>query len=272
MTARSIPKSAEITMAAPENKLKRTLATGDVQMGIWLGFGSDAVAELAGGCGFDWCLVDCEHSPNDPAQAIGQLRALGPHTSAVLRVPIGEEWVLKRALDIGVQSVMVPMVETVAQAQAVVSAVRYPPQGRRGMGPSLARATGYGVVEDYVATANAQICCIVQVESAAALAAAPEIAAVDGVDCVFIGPADLSADMGYPGQADHPEVEAAIARALPAIAAAGAAPGILAFDGATAARYLSFGATFIGVGADVTTLRDALQGLAAQTRDLIAGR
>lgn len=257
-------------MAAPENKLKQALAAGEVQMGIWLAFGSDAVAEQAGACGFDWCLVDGEHSPNDPAQSIGQLRALGAQTSAVMRVPIGEDWVIKRALDLGVQSIMVPMVETVAQADAAVKAMLYPPKGVRGMGPTLARATRYGTVPDYVPTANDQICCILQVESATALAAAPEIAALDGVDCVFIGPADLSADMGYPGQADHPEVEAAIAAALPAIAEAGAAPGILAFDAATTARYLSYGATFIGVGADVTGLRDALTDLATSTRALIA--
>lgn len=259
-------------MAAPQNTLKQALSRGDVQIGIWLGFGSDAVAEQAGGCGFDWCLVDCEHSPNDPAQALSQLRALGQITSAVMRVPIGEDWVIKRALDLGVQTLMVPMVETAVQAEAVVRAMRYPPQGVRGMGPTLARAARYGLTDDYVATANDQICCIVQVESAAALAAAPDIAAIDGVDCVFIGPADLSADMGFPGQADHPEVEAAIASALPAIAAAGAAPGILAFDAKTSARYLSYGATFLGVGADVTSLRNALLGLSAQTKRLIDGR
>ncbi|WP_425090195.1 HpcH/HpaI aldolase family protein [Tropicimonas sp. S265A] len=259
-------------MAAPENKLKQALGAGEVQIGIWLAFGSAAVAEQAAGCGFDWCLVDSEHSPNDPAQAIGQLRALGDRTQAVMRVPVGEDWVIKRALDLGVQSLMVPMVETAAQAEAAVRAMRYPPEGVRGMGPTQARATRYGLVEDYVSTANAQICCIVQVESAAALAAAPEIAALEGVDCVFIGPADLSADMGYPGQADHPAVEAAIAEALPAIEAAGAAPGILAFDAETSARYLSYGARFLGVGADVTSLRDALRGLATQTRQIIGVR
>ncbi|MDJ0859038.1 MAG: aldolase/citrate lyase family protein [Dinoroseobacter sp.] len=258
-------------MAAPENELKQELAKGEVQMGIWLAFGSDAVAEQASACGFDWCLVDSEHSPNDPAQVLGQLRALGGRTNAVMRVPIGEDWVIKRALDLGVQSIMVPMVETVAQAEAAVRAMRYPPDGVRGMGPTQARATRYGTISDYVGTANAQICCILQVESAAALAAAPEIAAVDGVDCVFIGPADLSADMGFPGQADHPEVEAAIATALPAIAAAGAAPGILAFNEDAAARYLSYGAQFLGVGADVSSLRGALLRLAVNSRAMIAG-
>jgi len=259
-------------MAAPENKLKAALGRGEVQSGIWLGFGSEAVAEQAGACGFDWCLVDGEHSPNDPADAIGQLRALGPETSAVMRVPVGEEWIIKRALDLGVQSIMVPMVETAAQARDLVRAMRYPPEGVRGMGPALARATRYGVTEDYVETANAQMCTILQVESEAALASAPEIAAVDGVDCVFIGPADLSADMGYPGQTDHPEVEAVIARAIPAIAAAGAAPGILSFDAATTARYLSYGALFMGVGADVICLRDAFSALADQTRAQVATR
>lgn len=272
MSARSSAKTGVDDVAAPINTLKQALAMGKVQVGIWLAFGSEAIAEQAGRCGFDWCLIDAEHSPNDPAQAIGQLRALGPETAAVMRVPVGEDWVIKRALDLGVQSLMVPMVESAGQARQVVRAMRYPPDGVRGMGPALARATGYGVVSDYVGTANAQICCIVQVESAAALAAAPEIAAVDGVDCVFIGPADLSADMGYPGQAAHPEVEAAIARALPAIEKAGATPGVLAFDDATAARYLGYGARFLGVGADVTSLRDALTGLAARSRDIIGVR
>ncbi|MEM8580086.1 MAG: aldolase/citrate lyase family protein [Pseudomonadota bacterium] len=258
-------------MPAPQNKLKEALARGEVQIGIWLGFGSEAVAEQASACGFDWCLVDGEHSPNDPAQAIGQLRALGERTNAVMRVPIGQDWVIKRALDLGVQSLMVPMVETAAQAEAAVRAMRYAPQGVRGMGPSLARATRYGTVAEYVQTANDQICCILQIESAAALAAAPDIASVEGVDCVFIGPADLSADMGYPGQADHPEVEAAIAEAISAISQAGAAPGILAFDAAASARYLSYGARFLGVGADVTSLRDALLDLSTKTHAMIAG-
>ncbi|MDD9715516.1 HpcH/HpaI aldolase/citrate lyase family protein [Dinoroseobacter sp. PD6] len=254
-------------MAAPENQLKQALLAGDVQIGIWLGFGAPAVAELAAGCGFDWCLVDGEHSPNDPAQMIDQLRAMvGQGAMPIVRVPVGEDWVLKRALDLGVQTIMVPMVETAAQAQQIVRAMRYPPDGVRGVGAALARASGYSLDAEYVTTANAQICTIVQIESHAAVRAIPEIAAVEGVDVLFIGPADLAADMGYPGRADAPEVDAVICAALGEIARSGKVPGVLAFSETDAARFAAAGARFLGVGADVTSLSAALRGLSASSR------
>lgn len=257
-------------MAAPRNELKIALEAGQTRLGLWLGFGAPAVAELAAGCGFDWCLVDAEHAPNDPAQMIDQLRAIsGQQTQAVARVPVGEDWVLKRALDLGVQTIMVPMVETGEQAQRVARAMRYPPDGVRGVGAALARASRYSLDGDYVATANNQICTIAQIESRAAVAAIPDIAAVDGIDVLFIGPADLAANMGYPGQSDVPEVEALIAEALAAIAAAGKVPGILALESAAVARYARLGARFIGVGADVITLAAALKALAAESRAIV---
>ncbi|WP_424970275.1 HpcH/HpaI aldolase family protein [Dinoroseobacter sp. S76] len=258
-------------MAAPENGLKAALLRGETQIGLWLGFGSPTVAELAAGCGFDWCLVDGEHSPNDPGDMIAQFRALasGGNSHAIARVPVGEEWVLKRVLDLGVQTVMVPMVESAAQARQVAEAMRYPPDGVRGNGAALARASGYSLTPDYVQTANAQICTIAQIESRAAVAAIPEIAAVEGIDVLFIGPADLAADMGYTGQSGVPEVEAVMEEALAAIAAAGKVPGILSFDPEGVARYAALGARFIGVGADVTSLAGALRSLSAETRALL---
>jgi 4-hydroxy-2-oxoheptanedioate aldolase len=169
---------------------------------------------------------------------------------------------VKQALDLGVQSLLIPMIETVDQAQNMVRATRYPPDGIRGVGASLARASGYGKVEDYVATANAEICLILQVESHAALQEAGAIAALDGVDAVFIGPADLAADMGHSGNSDAPDVQAAIDACIADIRETGTAVGILAFGPVAQSRYAEQGVTFIGVGSDVTTLATGLRAIA----------
>lgn len=260
-------------MPAPVNGLKQALLAGETQMGVWLGFGAPSVAELAAGCGFDWCLVDGEHSPNDPAQMIDQLRAMvGQGAAPVVRVPSAEDWILKRALDLGVQTVMVPMVESAAQATQVVRAMRYPPDGTRGVGAALARASRYSLEADYVPTANAQICTIVQIESMAAVKAIPEIAKVEGVDVLFIGPADLAADMGYTGQAGAPAVDEVILSALSDIDRSGKVPGILTFNGPDAERFARAGARFLGVGADVTSLASAFQALSRETRAILHQR
>ena len=255
-------------MPAPENRLKAALARGEMQIGLWLGLGGPATAEIAAGAGFDWCLVDGEHSPYDITAIRNQLIAIdGQGCAPVVRVPANEDWVIKQVLDLGVQSLLIPMVDTADEARAAVRAGLYPPAGVRGMGAALARASGYNAISDYVATANEQICVMVQAESRMALDNLDAIAGTEGVDVVFIGPADLSADMGYPGQPGAPEVVAAIEDAIARIRAAGKAAGIITFDPAEFARYRDLGLTFLGVGGDLPVLATALRGLAADTRE-----
>ena len=242
-------------MPAPVNGFKAALAAGKAQIGLWVAFGSPNAAELLSHCGYDWLVIDGEHAPNDLPLMLAQLQAMqagGAHP--VVRVPVGEAWLIKQALDIGAQTILVPMVDTADQARAMVRAMRYPPDGIRGMG-SLGRAALYGLTPDYHTTANAQTCLLVQVETRAALANLAEICAVDGVDGVFIGPADLSADMGYPGNAGAPEVQAAIDDAIRRIAASGKAAGILVGGAEPGAHALALGATFVAVGHDVGLLR-----------------
>ena len=258
-------------MDLPRNKLKQALAEGRVQTGLWLGFAHPMAAEIASQAGFDWCLIDGEHGPNDVPLILSQLQAMnGCAASPVVRVPVGEEWLLKQVLDIGAQSVLVPLIDTVEHAERIVRAVRYAPSGIRGMGAGQARASGYGAVTDYVAKAGTEICLLVQAETRRAIEAVAEIAALDGIDGVFIGPADLSADMGYPGQPDAPEVVAAIEAAIPKIRAAGKAAGIITFDPAQVAHYARLGITFLGVGGDVALFANACRGLAAKARKAVA--
>lgn len=254
-------------MAAPVNGLKAALAEGRMQIGLWLGMGSTVAAEIAAGAGFDWCLVDGEHAPYDITTIRDQLVAMaGRGAQSVVRVPVGKDWVIKQVLDLGVQSLLVPMVNSADQARAMVRATRYPPGGVRGVGAALARASDYSGVSDYTTTANDQICLIVQAESRAALDNLDAIAGVEGVDAVFIGPADLSADMGFAGQPGAPEVVAAIENAIARIRKAGKAAGIITFDKAEIARYAGLGVTFLGVGGDSTVLAAALRGLAGEAR------
>lgn len=250
-------------MPAPKNSLKAALANGRMQRGVWLNLASPIATEIAAQAGFDWCLIDAEHGPNDGPLILSQLHAMsGAASTPVVRLPVADVRLVKQALDLGVQSLLIPMIETVDQAQNMVRATRYPPDGIRGVGASLARASGYGKVEDYVATANAEICLILQVESHAALQEAGAIAALDGVDAVFIGPADLAADMGHSGNSDAPDVQAAIDACIADIRETGTAVGILAFDPVAQSRYAEQGVTFIGVGSDVTTLATGLRAIA----------
>ncbi|RBI85676.1 2-keto-3-deoxy-L-rhamnonate aldolase [Rhodosalinus halophilus] len=252
-------------MPAPHNAFKAALARGETVFGCWLGFAHPYPAEIAGHAGFDWLLIDGEHAPNDLPTIAAQLQVLEPlPPHAVVRLPMGEDWAIKQVLDAGAQTLLIPLVESAEQARALVRATRYPPEGIRGMGASFARASRFSGIPDYVTTANAEICLLLQVETRAGLAALDDILAVEGVDGVFIGPADLSADMGYPGRADAPEVQAAIGDALERIRAAGRAPGILSSDDAAIARYLDHGAQFVAVGIDVTMLAAALRSRAAR--------
>ena len=249
---------------APENILKRRLAAGEYTRGCWLNLCSDTAAEVAASAGFDWVLVDAEHSPNEVTGTLAQLRAAAIHgCPAAVRVPGHDDWIAKRYLDIGAQTVMFPMVRSVAEAEACVAACLYPPEGRRGVGASLGRASGYSSFPDYPTTANGQICVVLQVETGAALDAAGDIAAVEGVDCVFIGPADLHADLGFLGTTREPSVLRRMEQAIGRIREAGAAAGMLEFDLAHEAQWRDAGVTMMAVGSDMTAM---IQGLRATAR------
>lgn len=213
----------------------------------------------------DWTLIDMEHSPNGLESVLSQLQAVAAYPIVpVVRVPVGDPVVLKQVLDLGAQNILVPMVCSSAQAQEIVEAVHYPPRGRRGVGSALARSARWNRVPDYLQRADTHVSLFVQIETAEGVAAAAEIAAVDGVDGVFVGPSDLAASMGLLGQPSHPDVEAAVLRAFSAAAAAGKPVGVNAFDAAVAGRYLAAGASFILVGADVSLLARGSEALAEQ--------
>ncbi|WP_068299984.1 aldolase/citrate lyase family protein [Pararhodobacter sp. CCB-MM2] len=252
-------------MEIETNKFKAALAAGETQIGCWVGLADDYAAEIAGEAGFDWLLIDGEHAPNDMRSMRRQLSALGRSSAhPVIRLPQGEVWMVKQALDIGAQSILVPMVESGEQAALLSRAMRYPPEGLRGVGAALARASRFSGIVDYVNKADAEVCLLVQVENKAGLAALDDILAVEGVDGVFIGPADLSADMGFRGKADAPEVLAAIADAIRRIRAAGKAAGILTSNEAQAREWMDMGVNFCAVGIDVLVLANGLRALAAK--------
>ncbi len=250
---------------SPGNPFKTALARGQQQIGLWQSLASPYSAEICATAGFDWLLIDGEHSPNDLRSMLACLQALAgyPGTHPVVRVVQGEPAAIKQVLDIGAMTVLVPMVDSAEQAAAMVRAMRYPPQGMRGVGASAARASRWGQRADYIQQANDEVCLLVQAETVAALGQLEAICAVDGVDGVFIGPADLAASMGHPGNANHPEVQAAIDDAIRRITASGKAAGTLTSDAAQARRFLALGARFVAVGLDALLLAHAARRLAA---------
>ncbi len=252
-------------MPAPVNSFKKKIARGDVQIGCWAGMADAYATEMTASAGFDWVLIDGEHAPNDLRSITRQLQVVQASPShAVVRLPIGSDWMIKQVLDAGAQSLLIPMVESADQAREMVAACRYPPEGIRGVGAALARSSRFSAIPDYLQTANAQICLLVQVESKAAIAALDDILAVEGVDGVFIGPSDLAADMGYLGNPDAPEVRTVIADTLKRIRAAGKAAGILATSDEFIDASLADGANFVAVGVDVVVFAKSLRGLAAK--------
>lgn len=252
-------------MPAPMNQFKQKLLAGQQQIGFWLGMGSPNAAEIAGGAGFDWLLIDAEHGPNDITSLISQMHALqGSQSSIVIRPPVGETWMIKQILDLGCQTVLVPMVETAEQAKQLVQAMNYPPQGIRGVGAALARASHHNRISDYLQTANHQVCLLIQIEAQRGLDNLDEILSVDGIDGVFIGPADLAADMGYLGQPTAQPVQQAVRTAIEQIVAADKAAGILMAVPELVQEYLELGATFVAVGTDVTSFVKATDSLVAQ--------
>lgn len=233
--------------------------------GIWVCSGSPLVAEICAGSGMDWTLIDMEHSPNGLESVLAQLQAVAAYPiTPVVRVPAADTVTIKQVLDLGAQNLLVPMVSSAEEARHVVEAVRYPPRGRRGVGSALARSARWNRVEDYLANADAHVSLFVQVETLEGVEAAGEIAAVDGVDGVFVGPSDLAASMGLLGQQAHPDVVAAVHRAFDAVRAAGTPVGVNAFDPAAADAYAAAGASFLLVGADVAILARASEALAAR--------
>ncbi|OHV79721.1 4-hydroxy-2-oxoheptanedioate aldolase [Ensifer sp. LCM 4579] len=245
-------------MPAPKNRFKQALKEGRAQIGLWQALANPYTVEICAGAGYDWLLLDAEHAPNDVPLLVSQLQAMkGTESHAVIRPPIAETWIVKQLLDIGAQTLLIPMVDSKAMAETMVKAVRYPPHGVRGVGAALARASAFSRTADYLHTANDEVCLLLQIESLAGLKALDDIAGTEGVDGVFVGPADLAADMGFLGKPGAPEVQVEVENALSRIQSLGKAAGILTGDLSLARRYLELGATFVAIGNDVTLLANA---------------
>ncbi|MDD0809458.1 HpcH/HpaI aldolase/citrate lyase family protein [Curvibacter sp. RS43] len=247
------------------NPFKLALQHRQAQIGLWLSMASPYLSEVSATAGFDWLLIDGEHAPNHLQSTLQQLQAVAPYRAQpVVRAVEGQVALIKQLLDIGVRNLLIPMVDTPEQARLMVSAVQYPPRGIRGVGSAVGRASQWSLQSDYLDAADDGICLLVQAESVTALEHLSEICAVDGVDGVFIGPADLAASMGHRGRPGHPDVQAAIENAIRTIVASGKAAGTLTSDAALAQRYLDIGATFVAVGVDVLMFANAARGLARQ--------
>lgn len=260
-------------MDMPLNQFKRALAAGETQIGLFLGMANAYAAEVVATAGFDWLLIDGEHGPNDLQSIIGQLQALGQYpVRPVVRTVDHDTARIKQLLDGGVQTLMVPMVETAAEAESLVRAMRYPPHGIRGVGTALARAARWNGVEGYFAKADQEMCLIVQIESVAGLAGLDEILKVDGVDAVFIGPSDLAASMGHLGNPGHADVKAAVNAAIGKISAAGKAAGVFSADPVAAAAYQEIGSSFLLVGVDALLLRNSAVALADKFKKAESGK
>ena len=249
-------------MELPRNGFKRALARGETQIGLWSSLSSNYSVEVIAGAGFDWLLLDMEHSPNDLESLLAQLQAAASYaTHPVVRVPWNDMVSIKRVLDVGAQSLLVPYVSSAAEARAAVSFTRYPPQGVRGVAGTT-RATRFGRIKDYARRAHEEICVLVQVETQPALDQIEAICATEGVDGVFIGPADLHASLGHPGEVANPKVKPVIDEAVRRIRRAGKAPGILTPSEDDARHWLECGARFVAVGADVGILARGAEALA----------
>jgi 4-hydroxy-2-oxoheptanedioate aldolase len=254
-------------MELPVNSFKRAIKAGQQQIGLWSSLSSHISVEILAGSGFDWLLLDTEHAPNELPMVYSQLQAaVGGTAHPIVRPPWNDTVAIKRFLDAGVQTFLIPYVQTVEEARQAVAATRYPPKGVRGFA-SASRASRYGRVKDYYARCEEELCVLVQIETQLGLDNLEAIATVDGVDGVFIGPGDLSAGLGYLGQPGHPEVHRVIEDAIRRIKACGNVPGILTGDEALARRYIELGCLFTAVGADVSLLTRASEQLAGRFKD-----
>ncbi|MFO1057432.1 MAG: aldolase/citrate lyase family protein [Dongiaceae bacterium] len=258
------PETAESASRQPGfrvNRFKEALRARRRQIGLWSSLASPIVAEVVAGAGFAWILVDQEHAPNELGDVLAQLQAMrGGTAEPVVRPPVNDAVVFKRLLDIGARSLLVPQVRTLDEVRQAVAATRYPPRGVRGVSVSQ-RANHYSRDRGYLADAESEICILVQIETAEALAAVDAIAGADGIDGLFVGPSDLAAALGHLGQPGHPAVQAAFARVREAAARAGRPAGILAPQAADAERYLEQGFSFVAVGSDLGLLVAGCDGL-----------
>jgi 4-hydroxy-2-oxoheptanedioate aldolase len=249
-------------MDLPRNAFKHAIAAGRLQIGLWSSLCSNIAAEIVSDSGFDWILFDTEHSPNEIPGLIAQLQGAGRGTAAAVVRPAWNDAVLiKRVLDIGAQSILVPYVQNAEEARRAVASVRYPPAGIRGVA-AAARASRYGRVTDYLKKAESEICLLVQVETRSALDELEAIATVEGVDGVFIGPSDLSASFGHIGNPQHAEVQKALEDGVRRLKAVGKPAGILTVNEEEARRYIEWGYTFVAVGSDVGLLARGSDALA----------
>ena len=253
-------------MDLPRNTFKHALVAGRQQVGLWVSLASPYSAEIVAGAGFDWIVIDTEHSPNEVDTTLAQLQVVAAYPVApVVRPAWNDKVLIKRHLDIGAQTLLIPYVQNAEEAAAAAAAIRYPMRGVRGVA-GVTRASRFGRVSDYTKRAEEELCLIVQVENRAGLENLEAIAEVDGVDGVFVGPADLAAGLGHLGEQSHPEVQSAIRDAIGRIRACGKAAGILATDEASARRYIEWGTTFTAVGLDAMVLARELEKLAARFR------
>ena len=254
-------------MKTPVNSFKVALRGSATQYGLWLGLTDPVCIEIAAGAGYDWLCLDAEHAPFDPKALLAGLQVgAGYPSHMMVRVAEGSSTALKQVLDLGAQTVVVPMVESVEQARELVAAVRYPPRGIRGIGTAVARGARWNRADDYLTHADGQVCLVLQVENELGLAALDGIAAVEGVDAVFIGPADLAASLGHPGNPLHPDVRAAMRRAFTTIRATGKACGSIATDETLARAYQAEGCNFLALGTDTGLLAAATSGVIARFR------
>ncbi len=249
-------------MKLQKNTFKAALKRGETQIGLWAGLANPYSTEILASIGYDWLLLDGEHAPNDLSSLLSQLQAIAPYQQAgishpIIRPPVGRPEIIKQLLDLGAQTLLIPMVETKTQAEELVQSMWYPPKGIRGVGSALARASRWNQVEEYLHHADDEMCLLLQVENVVGLNNLEEIVSLEGVDGIFIGPADLSASMGHRGNPTHPEVEAAIASALKTIKSYGKAAGILYANEAGAKKFIEMGFDFVAVGVDTTLLVNA---------------
>jgi 4-hydroxy-2-oxoheptanedioate aldolase len=255
-------------MKLPANTFKRALKQRRQQIGLWCSLSSSIVAEILATAGFDWIVLDTEHAPNELPMVLQQLQAMqvdANTASAVVRPPWNDTVMIKRFLDVGAQNLLLPFVQNVEEAKKAVAATRYPPKGVRGVAGNT-RANRYGLVTDYYATVESELGVILQAETRDAVDRIPEMAAIEGVDGIFIGPADLSASIGHLGNAGHPEAQAEIMRALELCKSANMPAGILAVNEDDARRYLDAGFTFVAVGVDQGLLTKVTRDLAKRFR------
>ena len=254
-------------MELPVNTFKRALKAGRHQIGLWCSLSNNYSIEAVAGAGFDWLMIDTEHSPNELTMVLSQLQAVAPYPAhPVVRVPWNDMVTIKRYLDIGAQTLLIPYVQNAEEAKSAVAFTRYPVDGLRGMG-GMTRATRFGRIKDYARRAHEELCVLVQAETQTALDNLESIAAVDGIDGVFIGPSDLHASLGYAGETTNPKVMPLIDDGIRRIVKAGKAPGILTASEANAKHWLELGCQFVAVGTDAAMLAREADKLAARFKE-----